>query len=262
MKHDPAFDKPEDIECHLLMHTACLSGNFFLYFISEHEDFLTSGIYGIDKRIDKFWGQKADETLHLAVERHNLWKGAVGASRNTSHANQEKMTWKEHVLFSAITAANHPNPRNSADFKKIVCKPNLLHNVKEGWKENVINQILESVTPTCLYLPDVSSLDHFNIFLERAMRLRPYKDKDGNPETWKDTGVEVNHKFIVDQLEGQREKLDELKTMMPVHVIDAGKLLFDVDEDEYALLVKHMGTNPLDNWKEIIKEYTDLVYRM
>ena len=59
-----------------------------------------------------------------------------------------------------------------------------------------------------------------------------------------------------------REKLDELKTMMPVHVIDAGKLLFDVDEDEYALLVKHMGTNPLDNWKEIIKEYTDLVYRM
>lgn len=256
------MNKAEDIECHLLMHTACLSGNFFLYFISLHDEFLTADCYGIDKRIDKFWGQKADETLHLAVERHNLWKGAVGTSRNTTHDNQDKMSWKEHVIFSAITAANHPHERNSATFTKICCKPNLLHNVKEGWKEGAIQQLLETVQPKCLYLPDVSSAEHFDIFLERARRLRPYKDKNGEPETFQDTGVEMNKKFLIDQLEGQREKMDELKTMLDVHVIDAGKLLFDVDEDEYALLLKKIGGEPLANWKQVIKDYTKLVYKI
>ena len=74
--------------------------------------------------------------------------------------------------------------------------------------------------------------------------------------------MEINKKFLIDQLEGQREKMDELKTLLDVHVIDAGKLLFDLDENEYALLLKKIGGEPLANWKEVIKDYTKLVYKI
>ena len=40
------------------------------------------------------------------------------------------------------------------------------------------------------------------------------------------------------------------------------KLLFDLDENEYALLLKKIGGEPLANWKEVIKDYTKLVYKI
>ena len=87
-------------ECHLLMHTACMSGNFLLWFMSQHDGFMHSDIFPRNTLIDKFWGDKADEPLHFAIEDHNLWKGAIAKSANTSIAVMESLTQLGYMRFS------------------------------------------------------------------------------------------------------------------------------------------------------------------
>ena len=235
-------------ECHLLMHTACMSGNMFLWFMSQHDGFLDAECWGRNRMIDKFWGQKTDKPLHFSVELHNLWKVIKGKSRHTSHlhSNDETMSWKEHVIYSYITASKEKERlSNVTTFTKIACKPNLLHNVKECMKEGGFDQIFKRVTPECLYLLDCENPEHFQKIVERANRLRPY-------------GELKNKLLLEDNLEGQRELTELLKTYCSVCTVDIGKLMFDYDDGEYNKVAKALNSKPLRNWKELIKDKMDV----
>tara|TARA_B110000908_G_scaffold55603_1_gene67746 strand:- start:2514 stop:3206 length:693 start_codon:yes stop_codon:yes gene_type:complete len=224
-------------ECHLLMHTACMSGNFLLWFMSQHDGFMHSDIFPRNTLIDKFWGDKADEPLHFAIEDHNLWKGAIAKSANTSHANIEKRTWQQHVDFY----------KEDKTFNKIAVKPNLVHNIKHAIKEDIIDQLMETVKPVCLYLPDVKDPVHFDKILQRANKLRPY-------------GMDRNKHLLKNNLEGQRENVDALRTYCPVLEIDIGKLLFDYDEYEYEKLTNMLGSAKIVDWQELVRLHINTVY--
>ena len=76
------------IECHLLMHTACMSGNMFLWFMSQHDGFLDSQCWGRDRMIDKFWGQKTNKPLASKNKiRDNIVKGALVTSTGAAVSN-------------------------------------------------------------------------------------------------------------------------------------------------------------------------------
>ena len=226
-----------NVECHLLMHTACMNGNFLLWFMSQHDGFLHSDIFPRNTLIDKFWGDKSEDPLNFAVEDHNLWKGAIGKSANTEHANEKKHSWQDHVDMY----------KSDQEYTKIAVKPNLVHNIKHAVKGDIIEQLMSTVTPKCLYLPDVEDQVHFEKILKRANLLRPY-------------GMDRNKHLLKNNLEGQRENMELLKTCCPVHVIDIGKLLFDYDEEEYEKLVIILGSDKINNWKELIKSNIELVY--
>ena len=226
-----------NVECHLLMHTACMNGNFMLWFMSQHNGFLSSRIYPNNKLIDKFWGFESDAPLHFAIEDHNLWKGAIGKSANTAHANEIKHTWAEHI---DIYMSEEP-------FSKLAVKPNLIHNIKHAIKEDIIDQLMETVTPVCLYLLDVEDQNHFDKILKRALKLRPY-------------GTDRNKHLLKNNLEGQRENVDVLKTYCPVLEVDVGKIMFDFDDKEYEKLMIMLGSDKINNWKELIKPHIDMVY--
>ena len=226
-----------NVECHLLMHTACMNGNFLLWFMSQHNGFLHSDIFPRNTLIDKFWGDKSDDPLHFAIEDHNLWKGAVAKSANTDHANEVKHSWEEHInIYMSEQSA-----------PKLAVKPNLVHNIKHAIKEDIIDQLMETVTPVCLYLPDVKEEEHFQKILKRANLLRPY-------------GLDRNKHLLKNNLKGQRDNIEILKAYCPVLEIDIGKLLFDYDENEYEKLVIMLGSDKLNNWKELIKTHIDLIY--
>tara|TARA_B110000908_G_scaffold17754_1_gene19948 strand:- start:1486 stop:2229 length:744 start_codon:yes stop_codon:yes gene_type:complete len=238
--------KSKDVECHLVMHTACMCGNFFLYFMGQHEGFLSGKKWDRATRIDKFWGEKSPEPLHLSIERHNLWQGAIGAAENSPHQNTWTVPWDEHVRWSYLMASKLRDNETVRTFTKLSVKPNLLHNVKHAMKENVIQQLIESVMPECVYLLGVSNPEHYDRFLARAEKLRPYDDPG------------LNDRFLFDNLLGQREHIPDLLKLVPkVETIDVGKILFDVDEQEYHTFCKHLKSPPLEHWREIIKEYTD-----
>jgi len=226
------------------MHTACMSGNMFLWFMSQHDGFLDAECWGRNRMIDKKKKKKTDKPLHFSVELHNLWKVIKGKSRHTSHlhSNDETMSWKEHVIYSYITASKEKERlSNVTTFTKIACKPNLLHNVKECMKEGGFDQIFKRVTPECLYLLDCENPEHFQKIVERANRLRPY-------------GELKNKLLLEDNLEGQRELTEMLKTHCPVCTVDIGKLIFDYDDNEYNKVAKALNSKPLRNWKELIKD--------
>tara|TARA_B110000037_G_scaffold158973_1_gene179374 strand:- start:278 stop:925 length:648 start_codon:yes stop_codon:yes gene_type:complete len=214
-----------------------MSGNLLLWFMSQHNGFLRSKIFPRNTLIDKFWGDKVSNTLHFAIEEHNLWKGAIGKSANTTHTNITKNTWAEHV--NAHTS--------DSEFNKIAVKPNLIHNIKHAIKEDIIDQLMETVIPTCLYMPDVSNPEHFERIVKRANKLRPY-------------GIDRNTHLLKNNLEGQREYVDVFKTYCPVLELDIGKLLFDLDDEEYKKLTNMLGSVKIVNWKELIKPYIDAVY--
>ena len=236
------------VECHLLMHTACMSGNMFLWFMSQHDGFLYSQSWGRNRMIDKFWGQKTEKPLHYSIEQHNLWKVIKGKSRNTSHlhSNELTRTWNEHVIYSYITASKEKERiKNVKTFTKIACKPNLLHNVKECIKEGGFEQIIEKVKPDCLYLLDCKKSEHFQKILERANKLRPY-------------GLLKNKLLLEDNLEEQRNQTEMIKKHCPVLTVDIGKLMFDYDDNEYSKVAKALNSKQLINWKELIKEKMDV----
>jgi len=224
-------------ECHLLMHTACMNGNFMLWFMSQHDGFMHSDIFPRNTLIDKFWGDKSEEPLHFAIEDHNLWKGAIAKSANTSHTNTEKHTWQQHVDFY----------KEDKTFNKIAVKPNLVHNIKHAIKEDIIDQLMETVKPVCLYLPDVKDPVHFDKILQRANKLRPY-------------GMDRNKHLLKNNLEGQRENVDALRTYCPVLEIDIGKLLFDYDEYEYEKLTTMLGSAKIVDWQELVRLHINTVY--
>jgi len=227
-----------NVECHLLMHTACMNGNLVLWFMSQHSGFLQSDIFPRNTLIDKFWGNESSQPLHFAIEEHNLWKGAVGTAENTPHANTVKHTWAEHVDIHSTDIS----------FNKIAVKPNLIHNIKNAINEDIIDQLMETVTPTCLYMPDVKDPVHFDKILKRANLLRPYKDTDRN------------NSLLKGNLEVQREYIDVFKTYCPVLEIDIGKLLFDLDDAEYEKLTNMLGSSKIVNWKDLITPYINMVY--
>jgi len=72
--------------------------------------------------------------------------------------------------------------------------------------------------------------------------------------------MDRNKHLLKNNLEGQRENMELLKTCCPLHVIDIGKLLFDYDEEEYEKLVIILGSDKINNWKELIKSNIELVY--
>lgn len=241
--------KSKDVECHLLMHTACMSGNFFLYFMGQHEGFLSGKKWNRNTRIDKFWGEKSPEPLHLSIERHNLWQGALGEAENSPHQNTSVVAWDEHVRWSYLMASKLKDNETVRTFTKLSVKPNLLHNVKHAMKEHVVEQLIETVTPECLYLLCVSKPDHYDKFLARAEKLRPYDDPG------------LNDRYLFDNLLGQREHIPDLEKLVPKVVeIDVGKILFDLDEDEYNNWCVHLKSPALEGWKDLVKEYTDTFF--
>lgn len=236
------------VECHLLMHTACMSGNMFLWFMSQHDGFLDAQCWGRDRMIDKFWGQKTDKPLHYSIEQHNLWKVIKGKSRHTSHlhSNDETRTWEEHVIHSYITASKEKRRLNNVtSFTKIACKPNLLHNVKEALKEGGFEQILKQVKPDCLYLLDARDPEHFRKIVKRANKLRPY-------------GELKNKLLLEDNLKEQREQTEMLKNYCKVCTVDIGKLMFGYDDNEYSKVAEALGSKQLGNWKKLIMDKMDV----
>ena len=104
------------------MHTACMSGNMFLWFMSQHDGFLDGQCWGRAKMIDKFWGQETEKPLHFSVELHNLWKVVKGESRNTPHLhiNDDTISWNDHVMNSYITASKEKGRIKAAGLGPVV----------------------------------------------------------------------------------------------------------------------------------------------
>lgn len=245
-----------DIECHLLMHTACMSGNQHLWFMSLHDNFLESDLIPRTTMVDKKWGVDAGEPLHYSLTDHSIWKGVSGKSTNTYHqaSKDEIVTWREHIskTYDAIESGhpdyNHLTEHDKKNWTKIACKTSILHNVKNALKDDIFDDLLVSVTPTTIYVVECMDRKHLDIVLERSNRLRGY-------------GIDKERYLLMNQLDGQRKSISILKEICPVVEIDMGQLMFENSEDEYKKFYTAMNESPIDNWKEKLNEKTRLVYR-
>lgn len=248
--------KKDNIECHLLMHTACMSGNQHLWFMSLHENFLESELIPRSTMVDRMWGVDSGEPLHYSLTNHAIWKGVSGKSTNTDHqaTKDEIISWQEHITETYNEIENdHPNYRHIPKDKiyswsKIACKTSILHNVKHALKEDIFDDLLVSVTPTKIYVIECKDPKHLDIVLERSNRLRGY-------------GIDKERYLMMNQLQGQRESISLLNEICPVVEIDMGQLMFENNEQEYKKFYEAMDEKPIADWKNKLNEKTRLVYR-
>ena len=72
--------------------------------------------------------------------------------------------------------------------------------------------------------------------------------------------MDRNKHLLKNNLEGQRENVDALRTYCPVLEIDIGKLLFDYDEYEYEKLTNMLGSAKIVDWQELVRLHINTVY--
>ena len=250
------YNKPSD--CYLLMHTACMNGNLMLYLINQHKNFLPTLIYDRNTMIDKRWGEETDEIIHFGISEACLWAGITSTSRNTHHTS-EAVSWEQHDYDIKMRSAVEKKDRHSdynnhtldeLKYNKLAVKLRVKHNLKalhteDG--ESKIPELMQNVIPKCVIFLDCENEYYFDRIIERAHKLR------GN-------GFAMEEHLLTNNLEFQRENLDLMGQYTDTHVVDIGKLLFDLDDEEYKKLAKAIGEPPIENWQELIKDKVSKVY--
>lgn len=105
----------------------------------------------------------------------------------------------------------------------------------------------------------VSEPKHISILAKRWETIMMLGDDDCVPsydeifEFFSEEAEEINIK------RNFYTKLESIASS--VHYVDVGKLIFDQDENEYNKLLHHINQPQMDDWKDIITEAVELVYK-
>lgn len=221
------------VECHLVTHNAGFYGNCLIWLSNQHEHFLDQNfkIRNAVKQGDltDYTEATSDHKFHLRPADYHKWNIS-----DSSNAVSVK-TWQQHI--------DYVKQDSNSTFSKL-CVKNFKHGPKFLYDYRHI--IKKSVNPTCIYYLTV---DKYNVEFTSKLCKRIQWLNSGDP----------TFKFDMDDLRDQIQYSDKCiynlrEEGFNICKLDVYKLFWLKDDNEYAKLVKHLGSPALPNWKQLVDE--------
>jgi|13_taG_2_1085334.scaffolds.fasta_scaffold00084_53 hypothetical protein len=218
----------KDIQCHVCLHTQGFYGNTFLWFFNLHKDFAQAPLrprFTVKKITeDGEYNDKGEgDFFHFRPDDFHRWF-------------IKDMSWKTHINNVLQEQAN-TKWRDKKEFTKLLVKPEI-HSpqrfVSLGHVDMISTNVIYHLTTP------LENIEFYEKITKRLMLLNTVNE-DQYEEVFRNT-IEQKHK--------SDRAINVIKETHNVVEVDVDKLLFKYDQDEYEKVLKHLGTDPISNWKK------------
>jgi|TARA_R110000851_G_scaffold8032_6_gene30931 hypothetical protein len=217
------------IDCHVCLHTQGFYGNTFLWLFNLHKDFASAPLR------PRFTVKTITEDGEYSNDREN---GAFFHFRPDDYHRWfiRDMSWEEHVK-NVLEEQAIVEWRDKTPFTKLIVKPQT-HSpqrfVKQGHHKLISTDVI-------YHLSTPKENTTFYEKIARRLMVLNSVDESEYDEILKNT---------IEQKDRSDLAITEIKQLHTVVEVDVDKLLFKYDQSEYEKVLKHLGTEPLHNWKK------------